>query len=75
MATFRPLLKKKKSSVRSGAGTEDMFQPIWFAYDAMENFLGTIYSVEETINTENEVSSYIIYHFWVGRKINQHYII
>lgn len=58
MATFRPLLKKKKASIRSGLGADDVFQPIWFAYDLMESFLGTIYDIRETINTEDEVSSY-----------------
>lgn len=56
MATFRPLLKKKKMSIKSGAGTDDVFQPVWFAYEIMERFLGTNYEVEETINTEDEVS-------------------
>ncbi|KAF6215703.1 hypothetical protein GE061_000034 [Apolygus lucorum] len=57
MATFRPLLKKKKASLRTGTGTEDVFQPIWFAFDVMESFLGKIYDVEETINTEDQASS------------------
>ncbi|KAL4101009.1 hypothetical protein QTP88_021030 [Uroleucon formosanum] len=59
MATFRPLLKKKKASIRSGAGTDDVFQPIWFAYDIMERFLGTNFEVVETINTEEEMSENI----------------
>lgn len=59
MATFRPLLKKKKASIRSGAGTDDVFQPIWFAYDIMERFLGTNFEVVETINTEDGVSENI----------------
>ncbi|KAL4083102.1 hypothetical protein QTP88_028432 [Uroleucon formosanum] len=59
MATFRPLLKKKKASIRSGAGTDDVFQPIWFAYDIMERFLGTNFEVVETINTEDEMSENI----------------
>lgn len=37
MATFRPFLKKKRASVKSGVGAEDVFHPIWFAYD-MEIF-------------------------------------
>lgn len=56
MATFRPLLKKKKASIKSGAGTEDVFQPIWFGFDIMESFLGNAYDVEETVNTERDVS-------------------
>ncbi|CAH1978291.1 unnamed protein product [Acanthoscelides obtectus] len=53
MATFRPLLKKKKASIRSGAGADDVFQPIWFAFEIMESFLGSLYDVAETINTED----------------------
>lgn len=56
MATFRPLLKKKKSSIRSGSGTDDVFQPIWFAFEIMERFLGSLYDVENTINTVHGVS-------------------
>ncbi|GBP42621.1 hypothetical protein EVAR_87172_1 [Eumeta japonica] len=54
MATFRTLLTKKKGSLRSGAGTDEVFQPIWFAFEIMERFLGTIYDVEETMNTEDK---------------------
>lgn len=55
MATFRPLLKKKKDSMRSGAGVEDVFQPIWFGFELMESFLGSLYDVSETIDTEQGV--------------------
>lgn len=59
MATFRPLLKKKQNSIRSGAGADDVYLPVWFAFEIMESFLGSIYDVEETINTEDRVSSFI----------------
>ncbi|VVD02401.1 unnamed protein product [Leptidea sinapis] len=38
MATFRRHLKKKKDSIRSGAGSDDVYTPVWFAYDLMESF-------------------------------------
>jgi len=36
MATFRGhLRKKKKASIKSGAGANDIYKPIWFAYEYM----------------------------------------
>ncbi|KAI4458962.1 alcohol dehydrogenase transcription factor myb/sant-like [Holotrichia oblita] len=54
MATFRPLLKKHKRSIQSGTCADDIFQPIWFAYDVMERFLGPTLTVEETMDTEEQ---------------------
>ncbi|XP_044751072.1 uncharacterized protein LOC123311270 isoform X2 [Coccinella septempunctata] len=54
MATFRPLLKKKMASMESGADAEDVLQPVWFAFEAMERFLGTVYGMEDAMNTEVE---------------------
>jgi hypothetical protein len=75
MATFRLLIKKKKASIRSGASADDVFQPIWFAYDIMERFLGTNYDVEETINTEDEVSENTFILVYISDKILLYYII
>lgn len=58
MATFRPLLKKKHNSMRSGAGADDIFNPIWFAFDIMERFLGPTFIVDDTVNTEEQVSRF-----------------
>lgn len=52
MASFRMLLNKKKKSVKSGMGTEELFKPNWFAYEAMEKFLASVYHCSLTINTE-----------------------
>lgn len=60
MASFRPLVNKKKASLLSGSSADEVYQPTWFAYDAMERFLGTIYDVNETINTE-EVNVSILF--------------
>jgi len=57
MATYRGLLRKKKASIRSGAGADDIYKPIWFAYEMMDNFLRPVYEVEMTVNTETPVSA------------------
>lgn len=56
MATFRGLLRKKKTSMKSGAGISDIYKPIWFLYGLMESFLGNINECLPTINTEGQVS-------------------
>lgn len=40
MATFKGHLRKKKASIKSGAGINDIYKPIWFLYEQMESFLG-----------------------------------
>ncbi|CAF4892110.1 unnamed protein product [Pieris macdunnoughi] len=52
MVTFRRHLKKKKDSIRSGAGFDDVYTPVWFAYDLMESFLGPLYSCSNNVNSE-----------------------
>lgn len=52
MATFRGHLRKKKASIRSGAGLNEVYQPIWFLFNQIESFLGTINDCNATINTE-----------------------
>ncbi|GBP52425.1 hypothetical protein EVAR_4708_1 [Eumeta japonica] len=54
MATFRYHLRRKKESMKSGAGEDDVYQPIWVYYDFMESFLMPIYKCNNTINTEEE---------------------
>lgn len=58
MATFRGHLRKKKASIKSGAGFDEVYKPIWFAFETMDAFLGAVYECNATINTENfQVSS------------------
>ncbi|XP_047518168.1 uncharacterized protein LOC125058185 [Pieris napi] len=52
MATFRQLLRRKKQSVRSVAGEDDIYKPVWLYYDAMETFLASIYECNTTVSTE-----------------------
>ncbi|KAL1450805.1 hypothetical protein WDU94_003125 [Cyamophila willieti] len=51
MATFRSLLKKKKASMVPGASSDDIYEPVWFAYGFMESFLGKIYDREDSSST------------------------
>ncbi|CAG9792695.1 unnamed protein product [Diatraea saccharalis] len=51
MATFRQHLKKKKNSVTSGCGEEDIYKPIWVFYNTMESFLGDVYECSSKLNT------------------------
>lgn len=37
-STFRGHLRKK-ASIKSGAGANDIYKPIWFDYEYMESFL------------------------------------
>lgn len=69
MATFQPLLKKNKASIRSGAGAQDIFQPIWFAFDTMERFLSTMFEAEETINTEHKLIEILKRLFFVNNNL------
>ncbi|XP_047503528.1 uncharacterized protein LOC125048730 [Pieris napi] len=54
MTTFRKHLKKKRESMRSGAGAEEIYNPTWYAYETMESFLLPVYTCNEGINTETQ---------------------
>lgn len=56
VATFRGHLRKKKASIKSGAGINDVYKPIWFLYELMESFLSDMNECSPTINTELQVS-------------------
>ncbi|CAG4997056.1 unnamed protein product [Parnassius apollo] len=57
MGTFRRHLKKKQDSMRSGAGSDEIYEPIWFAYRIMESFLLPVYTSRATLNTEETTST------------------
>lgn len=50
MATFRQHLKKK-ASISSGCGEEDVYKPIWIFFNVMESFLGDVYECSSKMNT------------------------
>lgn len=56
LGTFRTNLKKRNASIRSGAGTEDVYQPIWIFYDVMAAFLTDVYESTSILNSEEKVS-------------------
>lgn len=56
MATFRGHARKRKASIKSGASADDLYKPIWFAYDVMAAFLAPIYDCTPTQNTQDMVS-------------------
>lgn len=55
MATFRGQVRKIKKSEQSGAGINEVYKPVWFAFDLMQSFLGPIFECRATVNTETEV--------------------
>ncbi|GBP75047.1 hypothetical protein EVAR_21812_1 [Eumeta japonica] len=51
MTAFRTNLKRKKS-MRSGAGFDDIYTPSWPFFDVMESFLKDVYECKSIINTD-----------------------
>jgi hypothetical protein len=64
MASFRHHLRRKKASIASGASSDDVYHPTWYAYEVMEGFLGSHYDCDPTYNTENGVSNQLKYHLF-----------
>lgn len=52
MASYRTCLKKVKDTTKSGAGTEDIYKPNWFAYEMMDRFLKDKNVPRETLTSE-----------------------
>ena len=59
MATFRGYLRRKRASIRSGACLEDIYKPVWFAYEYMDKFLASVYDCTTTINSQQTIVSTI----------------
>ncbi|KAF9417730.1 hypothetical protein HW555_005237 [Spodoptera exigua] len=57
MTTFRKHFKRKQDSIRTGAGTEDVYKPVWFAYQFMEAFLKPVYTCNYTLAKETPTPS------------------
>ncbi|RVE49703.1 hypothetical protein evm_005678 [Chilo suppressalis] len=54
LATLRINLKRKNISMKSGAGVEEVYQPIWMFYNVMAAFLTDIYESTSHMNTEEK---------------------
>ncbi|XP_077286545.1 uncharacterized protein LOC143911526 [Arctopsyche grandis] len=52
MSSYRGYKKKVKDSIHSGAGSSEVYKPIWFAYDVIGSFLGEGLHCKEMINSE-----------------------
>ncbi|KAG8264814.1 hypothetical protein J6590_004839 [Homalodisca vitripennis] len=61
MASFRTCLKKVKESCKSGAGSDDIYKPNWFAYEIMERFLKDKNLPRETLSSEGIFPLFIKY--------------
>uniref|UniRef100_A0A0A9W1X7 Serine/threonine-protein kinase atg1 n=1 Tax=Lygus hesperus TaxID=30085 RepID=A0A0A9W1X7_LYGHE len=57
MATYRSYSRKVAASAKSGASGEDIYKPVWFAYELMDQFLGTVYNCGPTVNTKKRRSN------------------
>lgn len=55
-ASYRKYRKMVKDSSRSGAGENEIYKPIWFAYDALDSFLSDGLTPRTIINTQSSVS-------------------
>lgn len=44
-----------RDSYTSGAGEDEVYKPIWFAYDALDSFLNDGLTPRATINTTSRV--------------------
>ncbi|GBP63655.1 hypothetical protein EVAR_47993_1 [Eumeta japonica] len=54
LATFRLNLKRIISSMRSGAGAEEVYQPVWIFYDVLAAFLTDVYESASVMNSEDK---------------------
>lgn len=52
MAYYRVHAKKYKKSLKSGAGKDDVYQTNWFAFSAMNSFLGPVYECQQILSTQ-----------------------
>lgn len=50
-ASYRGYKNKVKKSENSGAGVDDVYKPIWFAYEIIDSFFGDTTKCKKTINT------------------------
>jgi hypothetical protein len=51
MSSYRTYRKKVKDATHSGASSDEVYKPIWFAYETMNSFLGDEVTCNKTINT------------------------
>nr|CAI5817715.1 unnamed protein product [Callosobruchus analis] len=57
MATFRLNLKNKLAYMKSVAGEDEVYQPIWIFDDVMAAFLKGVYESTSLLNTDTKVGT------------------
>ncbi|CAH2004357.1 unnamed protein product [Acanthoscelides obtectus] len=61
MATFRSITRRKKAIIKTENGSSDCYRPVWFAYELMDSFLGSVVNcITPTFNNpaDNETDKY-----------------
>ncbi|CAG4959963.1 unnamed protein product [Colias eurytheme] len=58
MAAYRDHLKKLKDSYTTCSSTDDVYQPTWFAFEAMHSFLWSVYEYNNPKYTEEHTLKY-----------------
>lgn len=61
MSAFRLNHRKYVSSIKSGAGEDEIQKPIWTFYDAIAAFMTDVYASKSIVNTEEEDVSKTIF--------------
>ncbi|XP_043269097.1 uncharacterized protein [Venturia canescens] len=65
MASFRQHARRKQKSLVSGGPATKIYQPSWFAYQAMEDFLFAIYKCEGLGSADDETTHYVQAEDWI----------
>lgn len=52
MSTYRTLRKKVSNSETTGTGTDDVYHPTWFAYQAIDRFIRAVGTKRPSLNSE-----------------------
>ncbi|CAG4931740.1 unnamed protein product [Colias eurytheme] len=52
LTQYRDNLKKIKDSTKTGSGAVEIFKPTWFAFDAMHNYMGSVYNYHPKLCTK-----------------------
>lgn len=58
MATYRSLAKKVRESEGTGTGSQDVYKPSWFAYDAIDRFIRV--AGKKTASLSSEVILFLL---------------
>lgn len=51
LSSYRSYKTKVKRSLSSGAGVDDVYKPVWFAYELMDSFLSDTTKCIKSLNT------------------------